>query len=350
MSASELHFRVRRLQILFWITLGLAIVPWVALGAAAWYWTQGRIDFPGVVTARSFEVLSEVGTPLARLTSERGSGVVAVHSKAGRELAQLGISPHGGGALQVRNGDAREVVWLGSEPIGSGNLSLRTKEGEILVVARDNDGHGGGIAAYGAGEKLLAFLGAGLRGDGALQTCTAGGATVAELCTNQYGEPLLQLHAKAGHVAFTTGVGENGEADVTLFGPGSKAGATLVADPQGGRLGLFDAKGQQRLRAGYMTNGNTSLKIIDAEGSVAAVIGQANNGLGGFVKALSRGEHEAFYAGVNDREGCGLVTIFHPSGQQVFAAGMSGDGKGGIINVHDLDGKMILRTPESDPR
>ncbi len=325
MDAPELELRVKSLQRLLYLTLLLALVPWCVIAGAAYYLTQARIELPGTLSARSIELRAE----------------------SGETLAEIGAFPKLGGALRLRNAEGREVVYLGGEPAGGGNLSLHAKDGKILVVARDNELHHGSVTTFGADEKVLAFLGVGVRGDGVLQTWNASGATIGVLGTNQVGEPLLQLLAKDGHTAFEVGTRAEGQTDIVLYGPDAKAGATLAAEAQGGRLGLFDVRGGERVRAGCCKeHDNASLDVTDASGGKVLTLGENHDNPGGFIRAYSPGEHPAFYGGVDDQDGSGRISLYHPSGTRLFAACEAEDKLGCIVYTSAIDGTLTFIAPE----
>jgi len=325
MDSPDLALRVRHLQRLLWLALVLALLPWCAIGAGAWYLTRGRIELPGTLSARAFEVRSETGAL----------------------QAELACAPQFGGSLRMRNTNAREVVYLGGEAAGGGNLTLHAKDGKILVVARDNADHRGAVTAYGQDQKPLAFMGGGVRGDGVLQTWNASGTPIGQLCTNQYGEPLLQLTAKDGHSAFEAGTREDGVTDIVLYGANAKAGALFAAGEQGGRFGLFDTNGVERVQACCCAESDTPrFEIRNASGETMARVGQQYDPPGGYFRAYSAGEHVAFYGGIDDQDGSGRISLYHPSGLRIFAACMAEDKLGCVLNTFASDGALTFIAPE----
>ncbi|MBK7641659.1 MAG: hypothetical protein IPJ19_01195 [Planctomycetes bacterium] len=324
MDSPELALRVQRLQRMLRLALFLAIVPWFALGAAAWMLTRGRIELPGVLRARAFEARSESGQALASLCAD-----------------------HGIGRVQVKSEDGRELVYLGGEPTGGGNLSLKTKEGKILAVARDNGDAHGVFTAFGPGEKPVAFLGCGARGDGVLQTWNGSGAPLAQLCTNQFGQPFFELTTREGHPACQLGTRERGEIDFTLFGPNAKTGTRLAAEAIGGSCGLFDADGRERVRSGLCEeHGKATLRIFNAAGDTMTALGEHDDYAGGFFRAYNPGEQAAFYAGVDDRTSSGRISLYHPNGARIFGVGLALDELGGSLYTSDIDGNATFILPD----
>lgn len=336
-----LHTRVRRLEFLLGGAILLALAPWVAIGLVAWKFSDKGLELPKTLSVRALEIRSSDGQVAARL----GSSGLDVLTAGGQKLIALGRGAGAGGALRIWGGE-REIGYLGVEPQGGGNLTLRDRAGEMVVVASDNESHGGGVALYRGEKTLIGFIGGGVRDAGVVELYNETGRAYGRLCTNESGQAELQLLERQGAISIDLGIDEHREPTVSLFGPESKGGASIQARAEGGSVSLFDPDSRLRAYLGWLSDGGETFKLFGADEELRFLAGEATNELGGLFKVFARGGREILCGGVDDREGSGVLMLHHLEGQRIFAAGMSSDGRGGIINVHDLDGSMILRTPE----
>lgn len=337
--------RIRRLERLLAVTLFLASVPWLVLGAAAWKLCSPRIELSSVLVTPGIEVVKADGTTAVSLSAERDSGSLTLHSVEGPAFATLGQQPGMGGALSLVSATGAGIVWLGADRDGGGNLTLRNKANETVIVVNDNDGLGGGFTARRGDDRLIAFFGAGIADAGVLQLNNEDGHAHAYLGRNTNGHGALTLSTRSGVSVTEIGADKASAPFVVMRGVNGRSTVALTGESTGGALSLYDGRETLRAYVGPLDDGTETLELFNRAGEHILVLGECGARPGGVIQAYAPGDRIAFCAGVDDRDGAGRISLHHPSEQRIFRAGMSDDDRGGILNVYDLDGKMTLRVP-----
>ncbi len=363
-SHPNLLSKIHRLELLLVVTFLFALVPWAGLGYAAWKFSQPEIRLGDKLVAQSIDLRSNDGATLVRLSADNfggnlqlstpegkaivkviagaNGGDVTLMARDGGKFAHLGSGAGKGASLLLNGANGKQTVYLGSEDDNSGNLSLNNKSGEISVVLRDNDGHGGSISTYKDRNHVLAYFGAGPTRGGAFQLFDGEGVGVGRMIVDDDDQCGLEVGAD-GRGTVSIGAAGDKVPFVALRSADGKGFAEMRSTKQGGFWHLGDERGHVRARAGWCKDGNESIEVDGPDEKLVATLCDSNTG--GYFQTRARNGNTTFQAGCDDREGAGLISLYHVNGPMIFAAGMSFDDSSGIINVLDLTGKMILRAP-----
>jgi hypothetical protein len=121
--------RRMRIAVAGWV---LSVVALVVLGVAA----QQAVSQPGVLRARSFEVVDAAGRRRIGLgVLPDGSPKLGLHDAAGRTRAGLAVLPGGSPVLALDDAAGRTRIMLTLTPDGSPWLTLNDAAGRVVFRA-----------------------------------------------------------------------------------------------------------------------------------------------------------------------------------------------------------------------
>ncbi|MBK8177357.1 MAG: hypothetical protein IPK67_00320 [Planctomycetes bacterium] len=366
MSQIDLHASIRRLQFLLAATALLALGPWVLVGFLLT--GQRELALPITVSARGLKVVGEDGRTAATLAIQGGSGRLNLLSAEGKPGATLAADKLGGsltltgaegkpllsarnfdglgGALLTHSPGGKPTAYLGADPKGGGNLTLRTAEGEPTFVVRDDSGHGASVQLMGDEDHTSVRLGPDLLGNGQLRLLSGLGKDLFFMGANPRGDGQFEVSSAQGENYAYLLLGEDGASHFSLLSPTGKPGARLSATPHGGESLLSSPEGQGLVYGGWTHGGGAQLKIWDDQGHPLVAAGAAHEGgEGGGFHAFGEDSRPLFYAGVNDRDGSGILSLFHSEGKQIVGLGVDSVGREGVLNLRNQSGDMTLRLP-----
>lgn len=239
----------------------------------------------------------------------------------------------------------RPIASLDADPRGSGRLRLLDDEGRLCVRAGDQSGKGGVMDVFVPSGVRTGRFGTADSGRPLVALGNADGHSVASLYTTPDGSAALALNTRAGDPMVLFRNTDGRQPRLELYGPGAARMVFLESSAGGGALRLYGPGGNELVYAGQSAGGAGFVGTYALAGPITAAMGQVAHGLGGFLRAYGMSDEPIFSADSDD-EGDGVVTVSTRDGRKLFAAGADGRNQGGVINVHDLQGNMVLRAPD----
>ncbi len=117
---------------------------------------KNRQSAPDKLQAKSFEVVDDIGNVLARLTSYKNAGNLAIYTDRGKQLVSILKNVDGNGAVAGFNTSEALTYRLTGNAEGGGVFDVYNARGKQVVFAGPTSSHGGLITIYNAsGDQIV---------------------------------------------------------------------------------------------------------------------------------------------------------------------------------------------------
>jgi hypothetical protein len=265
-----------------------------ALGGGIVLGGAGQPDDPGVVRARQFEVVDEVGTVRLVVGANDDGGSISIRDRLGRTVLLAGATPHGGtlvvsgdgssagpalvagatatgGAVRLLDTEGRAVADLASGATG-GRLALTPAKDERegrpaleLGVAPDD---GGIVQAFGPlGERMAGIYGD-RSGRGVIETYHAAGSRpLVTLSSSSAGHGQVKTAAANGQpLVHLTATADN-DGQIYTYGPGGAPLVAIASRPSGPAVRIYSRSGEPLVTLEAAEDGDGRVGVWSPDGS-----------------------------------------------------------------------------------
>ncbi|MCP4835824.1 MAG: hypothetical protein GY895_13800 [Phycisphaera sp.] len=299
-------------------------------------------------------VSDDIGRPGARISASKGKGIISVGTPEQDQLVleatdgggRITARPDAGDVTTMLRGDGLHITssihTLASlEPApGGGSLRLRDDRGEPRVEVRAEP-IGGRIQTLDTDGLTRVAIGVGSGGTG-LRVSNRDGASVLALGEDGDGSGVFEISDLEGNRCIAFGIGEI-------------AGRMTISNRDGARMldaGGGSSGGRLDVRDGEETVVATMRGIEDG-GRIAVGIGAANVGV--TIDVTKQGSPTLAIVtpsgrsvGIAGTPAGGLINLHDGAGDVVVAAGAVKDAPGGIVSIRNRSGEEVVRAGVKD--
>ncbi len=250
-----------------------ALAVGMFLGAAG----PGPKSVPGVIQAKRFEVVDELGTVVLVIGANNDGGSLSVRNRYGKTLVLAGASEYGG-SLVVTNTTARQPAYNATATEAGGGMQLLNAKGKRIFEALAGEAGGTLHIANQAGQvtATLESTGAGI---GTIATFAEDGRELVRLLYsasggvietyNRTGQRLVSLSATVGHHGQIATFGDSGHPLVMLTATGTDEGQ------------LYTYSGDGRIQVAIASRASgPSLRVFNQHGEAVVTLESDEQGRG----------------------------------------------------------------------